>query len=305
MSQSGLICRNKSKKCQKKSKEQKQYLEMKQKNIACICSKHFNNEMMHTICQAAENQHDTCLCAFLHTGRYLNQKIISCKVSKEKHQCICNLYCPASIHCLSIEHQCICKSKYKGHKYCKAEEEDHECICMYWASNKCRKKLTLKHDCSCATQNCCKSNDEHKCICQFGSPKQTERCQSTNGHFCVCSYFIRDNDHYLSMYPISCRAKEDGHKSICICVLGIEFMRICPSKNVHSCQCALLNRCRKHSISETSFYIWNEWETNSNSYLYWIPEEVLKDCLLFLRKKEEENEEESSSSSEIEEDIVF
>jgi hypothetical protein len=174
-------------------------------------------------------------------------------------------------------HTCICKSIYQGHKYCKAEEEDHECICQSLNSKLCRKKLTLKHYCTCNTRYRCKSNDDHFCICHFRG-EHIKNCRSTEGnHHCTCQFSFGWND-ILEANTDSCRRAEGDHKSICICVLGIEFMRICPAITFHSCQCALLNRCRKHS----SFDIWNEWETNSNSYLYWIPEEVLKDCLLFI-----------------------
>jgi hypothetical protein len=279
------FCQRNRKACQKRTREKKIYFELKKNGKDfCICEKYIHNEMLQIQCTAFE--HTVCLCPLIYNdAKYIGKKMIQCKKSDEEHICICEILSETNSvdECRSIRHNCICYFS-SGYKYtiCRSEPEDHICICIHYNSSSQICRRISDHKCSCrSTTTPCLSIDYHECACIFHYLRENgKECQSTKGHQCICSFKLTYKSSTVQLnadYFNICKATTN-HLTICICSLGLFYMTICPCKEFHSCQCKNWNRCRQHH----TFVIWNEWDTNTDSYFYWFPEEVLKDIIQFL-----------------------
>jgi hypothetical protein len=150
------------------------------------------------------------------------------------------------------------------------------------------KSLNHFHTCICIFRKPCYATI-HPCLCR----QDSNYCKaSDDSHVCLCNFWITRNSlctdsSILQTYnPKQCRALV--HHQLCLCSYNI---KICSSIRDHLCMCNHNNNknnnrtnriyCRQHK----TFEIWNEWESSTNSYLYWIPEEVLFDILSLLLQK--------------------
>jgi hypothetical protein len=306
-----VICQRNKKSCQKNAAKRK--LSTQKNNptttITCICRFHLQNEMIYQRCLPSEDkQHEKiCLCS----SRYNGNGYIQCYLGEgegegegEEHDCVCPLKKDGILICKARNHKCICGQSCSWRRVysCLAKKENHLCICLsmaqYYPSSAYHfhddfaSCYALQHPCICkytTPEKCKNENEDHDCICsKYSCPGRCKR-NSQMDHDCICDYALSANynplkTRYLMLqYHSICISH--AHKQICICSLGIEQMKVCPSTNEHFCMCCSssgnsIDRkklCRQHK----TFHIWNEWES-FDSYLYWIPEEVLEEIIIIL-----------------------
>jgi hypothetical protein len=251
-------------------------LENKEDHV-CICSKHFYGYLVDRPCIAI--RHEVCLCFYYQKDRPISNCLANDEID---HLCLCSLQGPEFCRRKGNEHMCVCNSKISH--VCKAFDKKHYCCCENFSPANCKGMNSQFHVCSCNlnVDQCIAKELSHKCICKNQGPK---KCKAESyDHQCICTVEI-DYDTMIAKYQhlYECRKKSYLHwNSLCICDRGYLFMHQCQSPNdKHKCTCDFNHRscCRDHRIS---YQVWNLWK-NENQYLYWIPEEVLIEIVLFLR----------------------
>lgn len=268
------LCLREKKSCQKRSKERRfRYVD----DQRCICEYHSHNQMIYDRCKSTTG-HTVCVCS----SKYNENGYVCCNVDPAEHACICFTIRTPNISCLALQHVCVCLTRYTyNHQQCLAEK--HFCVCGQSGRIQYSFCNAKEHVCVClsAVPERCQYDGNHDCSCLKYSPGRCKKDSNSSEHKCICHFTLPYSNMYMAQQLIANNINEclaSSHKQICICSLGLNVMQCCPSSDAHYCMCQCENKiCRQHK----TFQIWENWN-HLNSFLYWIPEEVLSDCIEFL-----------------------
>lgn len=266
----------------------------------CTCRLLIKNELTAVSSSCCIAEHHRCTCKQSSISLCLRERESCQKKTNRKKagtytdRCICNAHSKNRLltkRCIALVHEniCLCQNKHVQQTECYAQHESHFCVC----SNTLRTcKSINQHHCLCKRYgrvNECKANKNlHECTCW----RSHVECRKESNHDCICRFYISQSPNPLEIFHLKshnldiCRAETNLHLRLCICSFGLECMEVCPRTRSHECMCSQSgipnnnnNRCRQHN----TFEIWKVWDTCSNSFLYWLPEEVLMDCIHYFK----------------------
>lgn len=239
----------------------------KEKHV-CICFEHYLGFLLSRPCRSIH--HNTCLCYY--------QKCVA-NDTEVNHICICYNNYNHFVKCRHQydDHKCICF--FNNPSVCKSST--HYCSCNVHGTVSCRSATTTHHHCSCHINvfKCLNVSFAHKCICNSSNQKLCKA--SFYSHQCICKI----NFDLETIYENTDVCRHSLHYSeLCICNMGRPFIKRCIGP-LHICTCKYADNNSNNTFPscrsdrhKNSYEIWNLWES-TNSFIYWISEEVLMDIL--------------------------